>query len=166
MKTMKRRARKFISRKFSWSWERRQNAGQLARTLVTWCAGKHDADNEVFARDVLVRSLLAQSTKNDEAESEAKALQAVLPKATDEEILLSARITIAQATGMQQTFPRAFADLSRYCHPRRINAPFVMQELSANLALAESRKRCTAPTWIPLRCKPWPKRQGQKATCS
>src|SRR4029077_17375366 len=30
-------------------------AESSARRLATWCSAKHDADNEIFARDVLVR---------------------------------------------------------------------------------------------------------------
>ena len=115
------------------------DAEQSARTLATWCAGKRDADNEVFARDVLVRSLLAQPTKNDQAESEAKALQAVLPKATEAQLLLSARITIAQALATQRAFPLAIADL-RAIASEAHQRSFVMQELRANLAIAESEK--------------------------
>jgi eukaryotic-like serine/threonine-protein kinase len=115
------------------------DAEPLAGKLAPWCAGKHDPDNEVFARDVLVRSLLAQPTKKDAAETETKALQALLPKATDEGILLSARITIAQALATQGAFPRAVADL-RAIVSEAHQRSFVMQELSANLALAEIEK--------------------------
>lgn len=118
------------------------NAGEAersARTLVAWCSSKHDEDNAAFAMDVLIQSLLAQEGKFPDAVSEAKTLQALLPKTSEPETILSARVTIARAFATMDTFPRALADLRAIAAQAR-KGSFVMQELSANLALAESER--------------------------
>jgi serine/threonine protein kinase/tetratricopeptide (TPR) repeat protein len=115
------------------------DAEPMLRKVVAWCGEKKDFNNEVFARDVLVRSLLAQSKKNHDAVTEARTLQAALPKANDQEAILSARITIARAFATQQPFPQALADLRAIAEDAR-KQRFTMQELSAKLALLESAR--------------------------
>jgi serine/threonine protein kinase/tetratricopeptide (TPR) repeat protein len=116
------------------------DAEQLARTkLVPWCESKHDFNSEVFARDVLIRSLLAQGTKNVDAITEANALKGLLPRANDPETVLSARITDARALATQPVFSSALADL-RALASEAHEHNFPSQELAAGLAIAESEK--------------------------
>lgn len=100
------------------------------RKAVVWCAEAKDGDNEVFARDVLIRSLLARNDKNDGAVGEAHVLQSLLAKASDEETILSARITVARALAIQPSFPQASIDLRQILGEAQKRS-FFMQALSA-----------------------------------
>lgn len=113
-------------------------AEMSARQLAGWFAEKKDPDNEVFARDVLIQALLAQQ-KNADCVKEAQSLESLLPKLTDADTRFSARITLARVLAAQHAYPRAFADIRTIAAEAR-KGSYLMQELSANLALAESEK--------------------------
>jgi eukaryotic-like serine/threonine-protein kinase len=122
-----------------------EEAESIARKIVSWSLQKEDKDYEVFARDVLVRSLLAQENKKDEAVNEAKTLEALLPKANQEETRLSARTTIARALAAQHSFSLASSELLSVLAEARRHS-FLMEELSAGVALAEAEKLQGVPT--------------------
>jgi serine/threonine protein kinase/tetratricopeptide (TPR) repeat protein len=117
------------------------DAEASARKLAGWFSAKEnkDADIEVFARDVLIRSLLSQKNRGEDAVKEAKALQDSLRGAADEETILSARVTMARAYAAQRSFPRALTEL-RAVLAEAHKRSFVTQEFNANLSLLEAAK--------------------------
>ncbi len=111
-------------------------AENLARKLVVRFSTKNDADDEVFARDVLVRALFAQHRDADAVSAANELRQRILPS-VDADTRFSARITVAQALATQKSSPRELIDL-RTISAEAHQKGFVLQELSADLALAES----------------------------
>ncbi len=114
-------------------------AEKSARKLVAQFSTREDADNEVFARDVLVRALLAQHRDSDAVTSATELRHVISPK-IDTDTRLSASITVARALATQKSSSsRALADL-RAIAVEAHRRSFLMHELSAKLALAESEK--------------------------
>ena len=118
-------------------------AESLARKLIAWCSEKEnkDTNNEVFARDVLVRSLVAQRNRGEDVVNEVKALEDSLRNADDKQAVLTARITIGRAYASQRAFSRALSELrAAVAEAKKQSA--VLQEMDGNLALAETAKAC------------------------
>jgi hypothetical protein len=106
--------------------------------VARYSAKADDRDNEVQARDVLVRALLAQHRDAD-AVSAANELQRI-QRSTDGNISLPARITVARALVTQKTTASsALADL-RAIAAEAHQKSFLMHELNAKLALVEGEK--------------------------
>ena len=116
-------------------------AESAARKLSAWCSDKEtkDANNEVFARDVLVRSLVAQGTRGGDVGKEANALEHALGSADDKDAVLTARVTLARAYAVQRSFPRAFDELHKALGDAKRQSS-VLQEMNASLALVETAK--------------------------
>jgi serine/threonine protein kinase/tetratricopeptide (TPR) repeat protein len=116
-------------------------AESTARRLAAWYSEKEnkDPDNEVFARDVLLRSLISQRNRNQDVGKEAKGLESALKNAEDKETILTARITMARADASQGSFQSALDSLQRALMDAKRQS-FVLQEFDANLGLLETAK--------------------------
>jgi tetratricopeptide (TPR) repeat protein len=116
-------------------------AESSTRKLIAWCSAKEnkDANNEVFARDVLVRSLVAQRNRDEDVVKEVKGLEDALHGADDKQAVLTARITIGRAYASQRAFPRALSELRTAVADAKKQSA-VLQEMDGNLALAETAK--------------------------
>lgn len=125
-----------------------EDAEKSVRKLAAWCSTKHDRENEVFARDVLVRALLAEH-RDAEAVTEANELQRLILPSMDGDVRFSARITVGRALATQRSSSRPLADL-RVVAAEAHQQGFLMQKLSANLALAEAERLQGRPITVAL----------------
>ena len=113
-------------------------AESSARKLAAWCSSKHDTDNEIFARDLLVRALLGQHRDAD-AGNAATELRRLMSPSVDVETRLAATTTIARVLARQKGSPSGQAELRAILSEAQQRS-LVMRELEAKLAIAENEK--------------------------
>ena len=98
-----------------------------------------DPDNEVFARDVLLRALLPQPNRGKDIATEAKSLNDSLAKAKDTPTILTARTTLGRAYAAQRLFSQAQKELEDVRREAE-KGSFVLQAYDAKLALFQAAK--------------------------
>jgi eukaryotic-like serine/threonine-protein kinase len=130
------------------------DAESLAKKMIAWCSQKDgkDPNNEVFARDVLVRSLMQQRRIND-LSPEVSALEHSLKSADDEEVVLNARVTLGRAFAEEHLTGRAHQELEQVLRDARSKS-YIQVALNAELASLEALRiehPFTSPERLSLR---------------
>ena len=113
-----------------------QEAAATAKEMAAWYSSgeNKDPDYEMFARDVLIRALLAQGKKNETVE-EANHINTLLPKAEEENLKISAQITLARVAAATGQPDEAVSSLQKVIEETSQKG-LLQLRLEAQLALA------------------------------